>query len=197
MQLLQWKNCISFYRMSNFLMIITFRYQSMALLVVYWCHFQSMGRCFQGRWTCPLVSENHHLEWRCLLFFLLKHVLRFVCIHVEANATCCLLQTMQQGFGLGRCSCKNHYVIYEVSVHNSFCRFLFFFFVNPFSFIRSIDVRSTQSRHFMNRYGTNVSSCKTPATMSKMSVTPSGEPTFTFVILMNIIMVVTVSLGRP
>ena len=24
-----------------------------------------------------------------------------------ANATCCLLQTMQQGFGLGRCICKN------------------------------------------------------------------------------------------
>ena len=28
--------------------------------------------------------------------FWLKHVLCFVCIHMEANATCCLLQTIQQ-----------------------------------------------------------------------------------------------------
>ena len=32
--------------------------------------------------------------------FLLKHVLRFDCTDMEVNATCCLLQNMQSGFGL-------------------------------------------------------------------------------------------------
>ena len=39
--------------------------------------------------------------------------------------------------------------------------------VKPFSFITSIDVRSTLSRQIINRYGANVSPCSTPATMSK------------------------------
>ena len=33
-----------------------------------WCLSQLMRHCFQGRWTCPLVSENYHLVWRCCLF---------------------------------------------------------------------------------------------------------------------------------
>ena len=37
----------------------------------------------RGWWTCPLVSENHHFVW------IKAHVLRFVCIHVEAYATWC------------------------------------------------------------------------------------------------------------
>ena len=32
----------------------------------------------------------------------LKHVHTFICDHEEANASCCLLQTMLLGFGLGR-----------------------------------------------------------------------------------------------
>ena len=71
-------------------------------------------------------------------------MLRFVCIHVEANAFCCLLQAMQQGFGLGRRICKKHYVICIVCDCCSFCWissvtcFIFccFFLVKPFSFIR-------------------------------------------------------------
>ena len=48
----------------------------------------------------------------------------------------------------------------------------------------------------INRYWANVSPCSTPATMSKLSVSPSGEQTFTFVFLYSIIMAVTVSFGR-
>ena len=49
----------------------------------------------------------------------------------------------------------------------------------------------------MNRYGANVSPCRTPATMSKKAVSPSGEWTFTIVFLLSIIMAVIVYLGRP
>ena len=24
-----------------------------------------MSSCYWGRWTCPLISENHHFVWRC------------------------------------------------------------------------------------------------------------------------------------
>ena len=63
--------------------------------------------------------------------------------------------------------------------------------LKPFYFIKSIDVLSTYSRQIINRYGANVSPCSTPATMLKLSVSPSDKRTFTF-----IIMAATVSLGR-
>ena len=40
--------------------------------------------------------------------------------------------------------------------------FFFFFSVKPFSFIRSIDVQSTESRQIMNSYEANVFPCRTP-----------------------------------
>ena len=46
-------------------------------------------------------------------------------------------------------------------------------------------------------YGASVSPCSTPATMSKYSVSPSGERTFTLVFLKRIVIAVTVSFGRP
>ena len=49
----------------------------------------------------------------------------------------------------------------------------------------------------MNRYGVNVSSCRTSTTMSKKSVSPSGERTFYLHFFIEIIMAATVSLGRP
>ena len=43
--------------------------------------------------------------------FLIKtYILCFDCIHTETYTTCCLLQTMQQLFGLGWCICKKCYV---------------------------------------------------------------------------------------
>ena len=40
---------------------------------------------------------------------------------MEANATCCLLLTIQQGFDQSRCICQKRYVIRVVHVRNSLC----------------------------------------------------------------------------
>ena len=40
-----------------------------------------MRHCFQGRWTCPLVSENQHFVWGCHLF---------ECVKIELFSTSCL-----------------------------------------------------------------------------------------------------------
>ena len=46
-----------------------------------------------------------------------------------------------------------------------------------------IDVLSRLSWQMIKRYGASVFPCSTPATMSKYSVSPSGERTFTLVFL--------------
>ena len=46
-------------------------------------------------------------------------------------------------------------------------------------------------------YGASVSPYSIPATMSKYSVSPSGERTFTLVFLYRIVIAATVSFGRP
>ena len=52
-----------------------------------------------------------------------------------------------------------------------------FFSVKLFAFIRSIDVRSTQSGQIINRLGAYVLPCRTPATIPKKSMSPSSEQT--------------------
>ena len=97
---------------------------------------------------------------------------------MEANATYSLFQTIQQGFGLGRYTCQKHYVCvpnslyWVLSASGLFC-------VKAFSFIWSIDVRNMYSRQIINIYGASVSPNRIPATMSKKSVSPSCERTFT------------------
>ena len=54
--------------------------------------------------------------------FRLKHELLFVCVHVEANAYCYLLQVMQQGFGLVRHIRQKRIVC----IFYKFCSFLSF-----------------------------------------------------------------------
>ena len=50
--------------------------------------------------------------------FLIKmYILWFVCIHMEPNATYCLLQAIQQGFGLGRCICQHYFCKYYYYYH--------------------------------------------------------------------------------
>ena len=49
----------------------------------------------------------------------------------------------------------------------------------------------------IEKYGASVSPWSTPATMSKYSVSPSGERTFTLVFLQRIVIAATVSFGRP
>ena len=46
----------------------------------------------------------------------------------------------------------------------------------------------------IKRYGASVSPCSTPATMSKHSVSPSGEHTFALVFLQRIVIAATVFL---
>ena len=55
-------------------------------------------------------------------WFWLKHfAFCFVCIDMEACSTCCLLKTMQRGFGQRRCICQKRYVISVVCAHSSLC----------------------------------------------------------------------------
>ena len=65
-----------------------------------------------------------------------------------------------------------------------------------FSFIKSIDARSTYSRQSLNKYGANFSLCRTRATTTK-SMSSSGEQTIAFVVLEIIIIAVIVSLKTP
>ena len=43
---------------------------------------------------------------------------------MDANASCCLLHSMQQGFSLGRRICKKRNIICMICIDNSFCCYL-------------------------------------------------------------------------
>ena len=92
----------------------------MPLLVACWRLPRLMKNCFQVRWTCPQFSESYHLIWIC--HFLIKaHVFRLVCVGMEAYASSCSFQTMQQCFSLGGCICQKCYVIGVDRVRNCLC----------------------------------------------------------------------------
>ena len=92
---------------------------------------------------------NLSTNFRCTLlklkmsFSFQTHELCFFCIHVETNTSCCLLQFMQQGIGLGRCICKKFYVIFIISICYSFSRMssapYLFFSVKPCYLISSVN----------------------------------------------------------
>ena len=71
----------------------------------------------------------------------------------------------------------------SVIVFAGYLLLLFFVSLKPFSLILSIDVLSMLSKQMIKRYGASMSPCKTPATMSKYSVSPSDERTFTLMFL--------------
>ena len=48
-----------------------------------------------------------------------SHKLCFIYFHIETNASCCLLQAMQQRFDLSRCICKKCQIICVVSISMS------------------------------------------------------------------------------
>ena len=50
------------------------------------------------------------------------HERSFIWIHIETNASCCLLQGIQVRFGLNKCICKKHYIMYKFCISNSFYR---------------------------------------------------------------------------
>ena len=57
-----------------------------------------------------------------------SHECSFISLKVEANAFCCLLQVMQQGFCFCRCICKKLKSINIVCISHSFNRISFFSF---------------------------------------------------------------------
>ena len=62
------KNCVLFHRSSlTSIWPRANRSLSMPLLVTCWRLSRLMRHCFLGRWTCLLVSESNHSEWRCRL----------------------------------------------------------------------------------------------------------------------------------
>ena len=52
--------------------------------------------------------------------------------------------------------------------------------MKPF-FIRSLEVESSLSSQIINKFGIDVTPCKTPTTVSIKSVSPLDEGTFAFV----------------
>ena len=97
--------------------------QSIAVYAFARCTFMS----FSVKETLLLWYVNLFTNFREQPFivqlspFLLKRVF-FVCIHMEANGSCYLIQTMQQGFDLGRYICDKRNVIRIVWVRNTFFR---------------------------------------------------------------------------
>ena len=54
----------------------------------------------------------------------LKRVLCFICVLVQANASCCIARSEQQGFDLSRCICKKHNVICVCQLQQNIVCFL-------------------------------------------------------------------------
>ena len=88
------------------------------------------------------------------------------------------------------CVCVSSAWSASVIVRAGYLLLLNFAKVKSFSLNKSIDVWSTLSRQMINRYGARVSPCS----ISKKSVSPSGNRTFTFVFLYCVIIAATVSL---
>ena len=100
---------------------IAYRELSMLLLVECWCHFWSIRRCFLGRWTCLIVSEDHHLVWRCHVFDQSTCIPSFLRRHGGLCYLQMLVPDYVAGIRLGRCIFQKHYVIGVVHVHNCLC----------------------------------------------------------------------------
>ena len=66
----------------------------------------------------------------------------FIWVHVETNASCCLLQAMLQKFSLGRCIWEKRKIISIVCIYDGFrsISFASFFCEKPISFFRSVNL---------------------------------------------------------
>ena len=100
---------------------------------------------------------------------------------MKTNATCCLTQTCSRDLAWVGVFARSSISPAKSTSEIVFAKYrLPFFNLKPYSFIRSIDVRSTKSWQNMNWYGANEYPYRPPATMSKKSESPSGERTLTF-----------------
>ena len=83
-----------------------------------WCPSRLMRHCFLSRWTCPLVSENYHLVWRCHLFYESTCIASCLRWH-EGLCQQLLVPEFVAGFLLGAgYICQKHYVIGVVRIRN-------------------------------------------------------------------------------
>ena len=93
--------------------------QSMPLLDMYWHHYQKIKYCCRGMWSnfrcLPPKIRDGSLHFK-------THELCFTCVHLEANASGCLLKAMLPGFSLGRCISEKCEIICVVCVFCSFWR---------------------------------------------------------------------------
>ena len=93
----------------------------------------------------------------------------------RANVLFGLLQVLKLRISMSKNIWTKHLIIRVVCItivsteYFSLFAFFFFFTMGPFSFIRSADVFSSQSTQMVNENGTNLSPCKTSATMTKTS----------------------------
>ena len=120
------KNCVLFYRSGlTSIWHRANRLLSMALLVACWCLSRLVRHCFLDWWTCPLVSENYHLVWRCRLFDLSTCCPS--CLRWHALYQQLFVSDYVAGFRLGRGICQKRYVIGVVGVRNCLCELSFTF----------------------------------------------------------------------
>ena len=89
----------------------------------------------------------------------LKHMKSFfICVHIEANASCCLFQAVKKGFSFDKCIYKKYllfcvvYILVSTGYH-----LLLVFLIWIFSFIRSTDVYRMESKQVISIYAANVS----------------------------------------
>ena len=132
------RNPVLFYQRNQiFIWSITYQQESMILLNVSWHRFLLMRYYCRGMWINRAmwinrgtwINRDMWTNFSSLSFTVmihsswLKH--KNSVLFVFANASCCMIQTMPQGFGLGKGICENRQIIYIAGVCQSFCRISF------------------------------------------------------------------------
>ena len=106
-------------------------------------------------------------------------------IHLQVDASCCLLWVIQQGFGFGWCIFKKFKIICEVCVRHCFSRLSSAFWISlsvkPFYLNSFIDVRSILSKQIILYISTEYISLQDHN--DKKLVSPSDEPNIAFAFL--------------
>ena len=117
-------------------------------------------------------------------------------VQVKANATCCLLRVILQGFILNWYICEKLKIIFVVWGCYIFSGILAVsYLLSMWNNSLLLDFGRTLSRQVIYSVWTNVSPCNIPATISNKSIFLSGDRWIAFVFLYSIIIAVTVSLG--
>ena len=145
-----------------------------------------MRCCCRSTWTCILISDGRHLDWRLLLLDYNSCILSCLRSH---GVQWLLLPSPGYSVGIWLRQVYLQEALYHLCspcpllfLRDIVC-FLSFFSAKPFAGITSIDVWSRLSSQIIKKYGAYVCPPSSPKTMSKKIVCPSGKRTFTFVFL--------------